>query len=100
MKRNNIASITASLIGRAVILVITYLKTFKTIPRKFPHEPHMFPIIVTSLDSTDNKHGIQRQVRRCSGRRNFIYYIEYFRKAAGILLLMISEMVNTDYACI
>jgi hypothetical protein len=30
MKRNNIASITASLIGRAVILVITYLKTFKT----------------------------------------------------------------------
>ena len=41
----------------------------------------MFPIIVTSLDSTDNKHGIQRQVRHCRRRRNFIYYIEYFRKA-------------------
>jgi hypothetical protein len=40
----------------------------------------------TSLDSTDNKHGVQRQVRRCRRRRNFIYYIEYFRKAAGILL--------------
>jgi hypothetical protein len=35
------------------------------IPRKFPHESHVFPIIVTSLDSTDNKHGVQRQVRRC-----------------------------------
>ena len=34
-----------------------------------------------------NKHGVQRQVRRCRRRRNFIYYIEYFRKAAGILLL-------------
>jgi hypothetical protein len=34
--------------------------------------------IVTSLDSTDNKHGVQRQVRRCRRRRNFIYYIEYF----------------------
>ena len=30
---------------------------------------------------------VQRQVRRCRWRRNFIYYIEYFRKAAGILLL-------------
>jgi hypothetical protein len=30
MKRNSIASITASLIGWAVTLVITYLKTFKT----------------------------------------------------------------------
>jgi hypothetical protein len=57
------------------------------IPRKFPREPDVFPIIVTSLDSTDNKHGVQRQVRRCRRRRNFIYYIEYFRKAAGILLL-------------
>ena len=57
------------------------------IPRKFPCEPHMFPIIVTSLDSTENKHGVQRQVHRCRRRRNFIYYIEYFRKAAGILLL-------------
>ena len=57
------------------------------IPRKFPCEPHMFPIIVTSLDSTDNKHGVQRQFCRCRRRRNFIYYIEYFRKAAGILLL-------------
>jgi hypothetical protein len=47
----------------------------------------MFPIIVTSLDSIDNKHGIQRQVRRCRRRRNVIYYIEYFRKAAGILLI-------------
>ena len=27
------------------------------------------------------------QVCRCRRRRNFIYYIEYFRKAAGILLL-------------
>ena len=44
-------------------------------------------IIVASLDSTDNKHGIQRQVRRCRRRRNCIYYIKYFRKAAGILLL-------------
>ena len=44
--------------------------------------------VSTSLDSTDNKHGVQRQVRRrCKRRRNFIYYIEYFRKAAGILLL-------------
>jgi hypothetical protein len=34
-----------------------------------------------------NKHGVQRQVRRCRRRRHFIYYIEYFRKAAGILLL-------------
>jgi hypothetical protein len=34
-----------------------------------------------------HKHGVQRQVRRCRRRRNFIYYIEYFRKAAGILLL-------------
>jgi hypothetical protein len=57
------------------------------IPRKFPREPQVFPIIVTSLDSTDNKHGVQRQIRRCSRRRNFIYYIEYFRKSAGILLL-------------
>ena len=57
------------------------------IPKKFPCEPHMFPIIVTSLDSTDNKHGVQRQLCRCRRRRNFIYYIEYFRKAAGILLL-------------
>ena len=57
------------------------------IPSKFPREPHVFPIIVTSLDSTDNKHGFQRQVRRCRRRRNFIYYIEYFRKAAGVLLL-------------
>ena len=57
------------------------------IPRKFPREPHMFPIIVTSIDSTDNKHGVQRQVRCCRRRRNFIYYIEYFRKTAGILLL-------------
>jgi hypothetical protein len=57
------------------------------IPRKFPREPHVFPMIVTSLDSIDNKHGVQRQVRRCRRRRNFIYYIEYFRKAAGILLL-------------
>jgi hypothetical protein len=46
-----------------------------------------FPIIVTSLDSTDNKHGVQRQVRRCRRKRNLICYIEYFRKAAGILLL-------------
>ena len=57
------------------------------IPRKFPRELHVFPIIVTSLDSTDNKHGVQGQVRRCWRRRNFIYYIEYFRKAVGILLL-------------
>ena len=57
------------------------------IPRKFPREPHVCPIIVTSLDSTDNKHGVQRQVGRCRQRRNFIYYIEYFRKVAGILLL-------------
>jgi hypothetical protein len=57
------------------------------IPRKFLRESHVFPIIVTSLDSTDNKHGVQRQVHRCRRRRNFIYYIEYFRKAAGILLL-------------
>ena len=49
-------------------------------------ELHVFPIIVTSLDST-NKHGVQRQVRRCRRRRNCIYYIEYFRKAADILLL-------------
>ena len=27
-------------------------------PRKFPREHHMFPIIVTSLDSTDSKHGV------------------------------------------
>jgi hypothetical protein len=57
------------------------------IPRKFPREPHVFPMIVTSLDSIDNKHGVQRQVRRCRRRRNFIYYIEYFHKTAGILLL-------------
>ena len=57
------------------------------IPRKFPREPHVFPIIVTSLDSTDNKHGVQRHVCRCRRRRNFIYYIEYFCKAAGTLLL-------------
>jgi hypothetical protein len=57
------------------------------IPRKFPREPHVFPIIVTSLDSTENKHGVQRQVRRCRRRRKFIYYIEYFREAADILLL-------------
>jgi hypothetical protein len=56
------------------------------IPRKLPREPHVFPIRVTSLDSTTNKHGVQRQVRRCRRRRNFIYYIEYFRKAADILL--------------
>jgi hypothetical protein len=49
--------------------------------------PTRFPIIVTSIDSTDNKHGVQRQVHRGRQRRNLIYYIEYFRKAAGILLL-------------
>ena len=32
------------------------------IPRKFPREPHVFLIIVTSLDSTDNTHGVQRQI--------------------------------------
>ena len=37
------------------------------------------------------KHGVQRQVRRCRRRRNFIYYIEYFRKAADILLLLVSD---------
>jgi hypothetical protein len=42
----------------------------------------MLPIIVTSLDSRDN---VQRQVRRYRRRGNFVYYIEYFRKAAGIL---------------
>jgi hypothetical protein len=57
------------------------------IPMKLPREPHVFPIIVTSLDLTDNKHGVQRLVRRCRRRINFIYYIEYFHKAAGILLL-------------
>ena len=57
------------------------------IPRKFPREPHVFPIIVTSLDSIDNKHGVHRQVRRCRRRGIFIYFIEYFRKASGILLL-------------
>ena len=30
---------------------------------------------------------VQWQVRRCRRRRNCIYYIKYFRKAAGILLL-------------
>ena len=63
------------------------VRSHSKIPKKFPREPHVFPIIVTSLDLTDNKHGVQRQVRRCRRRRNFIYYIEYFRKAAGILLL-------------
>ena len=58
-----------------------------TAREEIPRDPHMFPIIVTSLDSTDNKHGVQRQVRRLRRRRNFIYYIEYFSKAAGILLL-------------
>jgi hypothetical protein len=33
--------------------------TREEIPRKFPREPHVFPIIVTSLDSTDYKHGVQ-----------------------------------------
>ena len=28
------------------------------IPRKFPREPHVFPIIVTFLNSTDSKHGV------------------------------------------
>jgi hypothetical protein len=40
------------------------------IPRKFPREANVFPIIVTSLDSTDNKHGVQQQVRHCRRRRN------------------------------
>ena len=61
------------------------------IPRKFPREPHVFPMIVTSLDSIDNKHGVQRQVRRCRRRRNFIYYIEYFRKAAGTFYYLVSD---------
>jgi hypothetical protein len=30
------------------------------IPRKFPRQPHVFPIIVTSLDSTVNKYGVHR----------------------------------------
>ena len=71
-------------LGQPLIVMSTIREE---IPRKFPREPHMFLIIVTSLDSTDNKHGILRQVCRCRQRRNFIYYIEYFRKAAGILLL-------------
>ena len=59
----------------------------------------MFPIIVTSLDSTDNKHGVQRQVLRCRRRRNFIYYmyIEYFRKAAGILLVSDAKIFDIIY---
>ena len=40
----------------------------------------MFPIIVTSLDSTDNIHGVQ-------AKKKFYILYEYFRKAAGILLL-------------
>ena len=71
-----------------VIFIHSFWSTAREeIPRKFPREPRMFLIIVASLDSTDNTHGVQRQVRRCRRRRNFIYYIEYFRKAAGILLL-------------
>ena len=50
------------------------------------HVTLTFPVIVTSLDSTDNKRGVQQQVRRCRQRRNFVYYIGYFRKATGILL--------------
>jgi hypothetical protein len=38
----------------------------------------MFPIIVTSLDSTDNKHGVQRQVRRCRRRGNGILLLPFF----------------------
>ena len=30
----------------------------------------MFPIIVTSLDSKENRHGVQRQVPRCRRKRN------------------------------
>ena len=47
----------------------------------------LYKNVVISLNSTDNKHGVQRQVHHCRQRRNFIYYIEYFRKATGILLL-------------
>jgi hypothetical protein len=73
-----------------IILLLLFQIAREEIPRKFPRVPHVFPIIVTSLDSTDYKHGVQRQVRHCRRRRNFIYYIEYFRKAAGILLLGVS----------
>jgi hypothetical protein len=45
-------------------------------PKEIPTWAHVFPIIVTSLDSTDNK-----QVRRCRRRRHFIYYIEYFSQS-------------------
>jgi hypothetical protein len=34
------------------------------IPRKFPREPYVFLIIVTSLDSTDNKHDVHYETLR------------------------------------
>jgi hypothetical protein len=47
-----ISIIFASDTGKPLIIRST---AREEITRKFPPEPHMFPIKVTSLDSTDNK---------------------------------------------
>ena len=60
------------------------------IPRKFPREPHVFPIIVTSLDSTDNKHGAQRQVRRCR-RRRILYIISNIFAKPRVFYYFVSD---------
>ena len=64
------------------------------IPRKFPREPHVFPIIVISLDSTDNTQGVQRQIHKTACIESLgvchnatcIQSLGVCRKAAGILL--------------
>jgi hypothetical protein len=63
-------------IGNSMYTIDTYLAyIYKMKQRRYSQtcikgSHDVFPIIVTSLDSTDSKHGIQRQVRRCRRRKN------------------------------
>ena len=50
----------------------------------------MFPIIVTSLDSTDNKHGIQRQVRPV-GEEEILYIISNIFAKPQVFHYLVSD---------
>ena len=51
----------------------------------FPREPHVFSIIVTSLDSTDNKHGVQRKKKCYILYRIFSHSRRYSTKIFDII---------------
>ena len=51
----------------------------------------MFPIIVTSLDSTDMKNMASSDRFVAVGEEEILYINRIFSKAAGILLLLVSD---------